>query len=134
MYDTVLLLDPYGHGYEQILLGIPFSCMQNVLSGANSVVQCSSFIGTVWKSSSSTSEDSGEVVLELVEVSMLSSLKDRQCCTDLAGECVRLQVDVTGLNGVLCMGLKEACSKLDTLCMHGVLHKGVGTSLLEPLL
>ena len=131
MYDTVLLLDPYGHGYEQILLGSPFSCMQNVLSGANSVVQCSSSIGTVWKSSSLTSKDSGEVVLELVEVSMLSSLMDRQCHTDLAGECVRLQV--TGLHGVLCMGLKEACSKLDTWCMHGILHKGVGTSSLEPL-
>ena len=133
MYDTVLLLDLYGHGYEQILLGSPFSCMQNVLSGANSVVQCSSSIGTVWKSSSLMSEDSGEVVLELVEVSMLSSLKDRWHHTDLAGECVRLQVDVTGLHGVLCMGLKEACSKLDTWCMHGILHKGVGTSSLEPL-
>ena len=131
MYDTVLLLDLYGHGYEQILYGSPFLCMQSVLSGANSVVQCSSSIGTVWKSSSSMSEDSGEVVLELAEVSMLSSLKDRWHHTDLAGECVRLQV--TGLHGVLCTGLKEACSKLDTWCMHGVLHKGVGTSSLEPL-
>ena len=130
IYDTVLL-DPYGHGYEQILLGSPLSCMQNVLSGANSVVQCSSSIGTVWKSSSLMSKDSGEVVLELGKVSMLSSLKDSQCLTDLAGECVRLQV--TGLHGVLCMGLKEACSKLDTWCMHGILHKGVGTSSLEPL-
>ena len=129
MYDTVLLLNPYGHG--QILLGSPFSCMQNVLSGANSVVQCSSSIGTVWKSSSSISEDSGEVVLEPVEGSMLSSLKDRWCCTDPVGECVRLQV--TGLHGVLCMGLKEACSQLDTWCMCGILCKGVGTSSLEPL-
>ena len=111
-----------------------FLCMQNVLSGANSVVQCSSSIGTVWKYSSLTSEDSGEILLELVEVSMLSSLKDRRHHTDLAGECVRLQVDVAGLHGVLCTGLKEACSKLDTWCMHGILHKGVGTSLLEPLL
>ena len=74
---------------------------------------------------------SGEVVLELGEVSMLSSLKDSQRLTDLAGECVRLQV--TGLHGVLCTGLKEACSKLDTWCMCGVLCKGVSTSLLEPL-
>ena len=90
MYDTVLLLGPYGHGCEQILFGSPFSCMQNVLSGANSIVQCSSSRGTVWKSSSLQSEGSGEVVLELIEVSMLSSLKVRWCCTDLAGECVRL--------------------------------------------
>ena len=48
------------------------------------------------------SEDSGEVVLELVEVSILLLLKDRWCHTDLAGECVGLQV--TGLHGVLCMG------------------------------
>ena len=93
----------------------------------------SSSIGTVWKSSSSMSEDSGEILLELVEVSMLSSLKDRQHHTDLVGECVRLQVDVAGLHRVLCTGLKEACSKLDTWCMHGILCKGVGTSLLEPL-
>ena len=79
------------------------------------------------------SKDSGEVLLELVEVSMLSPLKDRWHHTDLAGECVRLQVDVTGLHGVLCTRLKEACSKLDTWCMRGVLHKGVGTSSLEPL-
>ena len=49
---------------------------------------------------------SGEVVLELGEVSMLSSLKDSQRLTDLAGECVRLQV--TGLHGVLCTGLKRS--------------------------
>ena len=62
------------------------------------------------------SEDSEEVLLELVEVSMgsLSSLKDRQPCTGLAGECVRSLADVTGQHGVLCAGLKEACSKLDT--------------------
>ena len=63
---------------------------------------------------------------------MLSSLKDRRHCTDLAGECVRLQA-VAGLHGVLCTGLKEACSKLDTWCMCGVLCKGVGMSSLEPL-
>ena len=77
------------------------------------------------------SEDSGEVVLRLVEVSKLSLLKERWCHTALAGECMGLQV--TGLCGVLCMGLKEACSKLDMWCMCGILRKGVGTSSLEPL-
>ena len=108
IYDTVLL-DLYGHGYEQILLGSPFLCMQNVLSGGNSVVQCSSSIGTVWKSSSLLSEDPGEVLLELVEVSMgsLSLLKARWWHTGLTGECVRSMADVTGLHGVLCAGLKR---------------------------
>ena len=107
--------------------------MQSVHSGTISVDQNSSSRGTVWKSSSSSrSEDSGELVLEPVEVSILSSLKDRWHLTDLAGECVGLQV--TGLHGVLCAGLKEACSKLDMWCMRGVVHKGVDTSSLEPLL
>ena len=105
--------------------------MQSVRSGTISVDQNSSSRGTVWKSSS-MSEDSGELVLELVEVSILSSLKDRWHLTDLAGECVGLQV--TGLHGVLCVGMKGACSKLDTWCMRGVLRKGVSTSSLEPLL
>ena len=133
-YDIVLF-DLYGHGYEQLLLGSPFLCMHRVLSGANSVVQCSLSSGTVWKSSSSVSEHSGQVVLELVEVSMgsLSSLKDRQWRTGLAGECVRSSVDVAGLHGVLCVGWKEACSKLETWCIRCVLHKGVGMSSLEPL-
>ena len=47
--------------------------------------------------------------------------------------CVRLLPDVTGLHGVLCAGSKDACSMLDTWCMHGILCKGVGKSLLEPL-
>ena len=106
--------------------------MQSVHSGTISVDQNLSSRGTVWKSSSSSmSEDSGEVVLELVDVSILSSLKDRWHLTDLAGECVGLQV--TDLCGVLCIGLKEACSKLDTWCMHGILCKGVGISSLEQL-
>ena len=79
--------------------------MQRVLSGTISVDQNLSSRGTVWKSSFLMSEDSGEVVMELVEVSMLSSLKDRWRHTDLAGECVGLQI--TGLHGVLCTGLKE---------------------------
>ena len=106
--------------------------MQNVYSGTISVDQNSLSRGTVLKSSSSSmSEDSGEVVLRLVEVSKLSSLKERWHHTDLTGECVGLQV--TGLHGVLCMRLKEACSKLDMWCMCGVLCKGGGTSSLEPL-
>ena len=106
--------------------------MQRVHSETISVDQNSSSRGTVWKSSSSSmSEDPGEVVLRLVEVSKLSSLKERRHRTDLAGECVGLQV--TGLCGVLCMGLKEACSKLDMWCMCGILHKGVSTSSLELL-
>ena len=130
-----VLLDLYGHGYEQTLLGSPFLCMQNVRSGANSVAQCSSSIGTVWKSSSSMSEDSGVISLELLEVSMgsLSLLKDRQWHTGLAGECVRSLADVTGLRGVLCAGLKDACFMLVTWCMCGILHKGVGKSSLGPL-
>ena len=73
--------------------------MQNVLSGANSVVQCSSSIGTVGKSSSSlddssSSEGSRGVSLELSEVSMCtgkvsrfrSPLKDRHWQTGLTGE------------------------------------------------
>ena len=116
-----------------MLFGSPFSCMQSVHSGTISVDQNLSSRGTVWKSSSSfsRSEDSGELVLELVEVSILSSLKDRWHLTDLAGECVGLQV--TGVHGVLCAGLKDACSKLDTWCMHGIVCKGVGTSSFESL-
>ena len=35
----------------------------------------------------------------------------------------------------MCTGLKDACSMLETWCMHGVFHKGVGKSaVLEPLL
>ena len=49
------------------------------------------------------------------------------------GECVRSLAGVTGLHGVLCIGSKEACSKLEIWYMHGVLHKGIGKSLLEPL-
>ena len=72
MYEDVPLV-LYGHGYDHTLLGNPFSCMQNVLSGIISVVQCSSSKGTVWKSSSSEdsslSEGSDAISLEL-EVSM----------------------------------------------------------------
>ena len=107
--------------------------MQSVHSGTISVDQYSSSSGTVWKSSSSSSrsEGSGELVLDLLGVSKLSLLKDRRRLTSFSGECV--WVLVTGLCGMLCAGLKDACSKLHTYCMHGVVRKGVGTSSLEPL-
>ena len=70
-------------------------------------------------------------MLELFGVSILSSLKDRWHRTCLTGECVGVQV--TGLHGVLCAGLKDACSKLDMWCMRGIVRKGVGTSSFEPL-
>ena len=94
--------------------------MQNVLSGIISVDQYSSSIGTVWKSSSSMSEDSGVVSLELSEVSMglLSLLKDRWQHTGLAGVYVRSLADVTGLLGVLCCVQGQ---KMHVLCwIHGV--------------
>ena len=34
----------------------------------------------------------------------------------------------------MCAGSKDACSMLETWCMHGVFHKGVGKSVLEALL
>ena len=113
--------------------------MQNVLSGTISVVQCSSSIGTVWKSSSSfddssLSEGSGAASLELSEVSIhtgevSSLLKDRQWCTGLVGVCVRLLDVGTGLCGVVCVGSKDACSKLGTWSIRGIFLKGVGRSV-----
>ena len=45
-------------------------------------------------------------------------LNDRQQCTGLVGVCGELQgVMVTVLWGVVCTGLKDACSMLDTWCM-----------------
>ena len=90
--------------------------MQNVCSGIILADQNSSSSGTVWKSSSSSSsvsrsEHCGKLLSGLAVVSMLSSLKDRWHLTDLAGECVGVQVAV--LCGVLCTGLKDALSKLE---------------------
>ena len=82
--------------------------MQNVLSGTISVVQCSSSIGTVWKSSSSSddsgaedpSEDSGTApwsaseLLTHIGVGLdfwsLSESKDRWQHTGLVGVCESL--------------------------------------------
>ena len=55
--------------------------------------------------------------------------------TGLVGVCGELQcVMVTLLQGVVCAGLKDACSMLDIWCMRGVFLKGVGRSTVsEPL-
>ena len=58
--------------------------------------------------------------------SELSEVNDRQWHTGLVGVCGELQgVMVTVLWGVVCAGLKDACSMLDTWCMEGVFLKGV---------
>ena len=66
--------------------------MQNVLSGTISVVQCSSSIGTVWKSSSS-SECSG-VLSGSWSLSELLEVNDRWQCTGLGGVCGEPQYNV----------------------------------------
>ena len=66
--------------------------MQNVLSSTISVIQCSSSIGTVWKSSSS-SECSGELS-ESWSLSELLEVNDRQQCTGLGGVCGEPQCSV----------------------------------------
>ena len=63
--------------------------MQNVLSGTISVVQCSSSIGTILKSSSSSDELSGELCDELSGSWSLSELSERnvrQWHTGLGGD------------------------------------------------
>ena len=107
--------------------------MQNVLSGTISVVQCSSSIGTVWKSSSS-SECSGELSGSW-SISELSEINDRWWHTGLGGVCGEPQCGVVaGQQGVVCAGSKDACSMLETWCIYGVFCKGVGKSaVLEPL-
>ena len=45
-------------------------------------------------------------------------------------QCVKVAV----LQGVVCAGLKDACSMLDMWCMQGVFHKGVGRSAVLELL
>ena len=106
--------------------------MQNVLSSTISIVQCSSSIGTVWKSSSS--ECSGELSGSW-SLSELSEVNDRWQHTGLGGICGEPQCGVVaGQQGVVYAGSKDACSLLEMWCMHGVFHKGVGKSaVLEPL-
>ena len=133
-----------------MLFGNPFLCMQKVLSGTISDVQCWSSSGTVGKSSSSSglSEYTGMLSgswssSELLECTgvlsgscSLSEVNDRWQCTGLVGVCGELWcVMVTVLQGVVCAGLKDACSMLDMWCMQGVFLKGVGRSTVsEPLL
>ena len=90
--------------------------MQNVLSGTISVVQCSSSRCTVWKSSSS-SEYSG-VLSGSWSSSELSEVNHRQQHTGLGGVCGELQIIVVVvLQGVVCVGSKDAYSMLDMWCM-----------------
>ena len=93
--------------------------MQKVLSGTISDVQCSSSSGTVGKSSSSSglSEYTG-VLSGTWSSSKLLEVNDRQWHTGLVGVRGELQcVMVTVLQGVVCAGLKDACSMLDMWCM-----------------
>ena len=112
--------------------------MQNVLSGTISVVQCSLSIGTVWKSSSSY-ECSGVLCSGVLSgywsLSEMSEVNDRQWHTGLGGVCDEPWFSaVAGQQGVVCARSKDACSMLETWCMHGVFCKGVGKSaVLEPL-
>ena len=145
IYDTVLL-DPYGHGHEQTLLGSPFSCMQNVLSSANSVVQCSSSIGIVGNPHPNMNPHHQKVQV-LYHQNYVK-------CPCVAGRChvlghywrtgddvltwvgmtvywseVDQQVDVVWKR----TGWNDACSKPDTWYTQRVFHKGVGKSSFEPL-
>ena len=100
--------------------------MQNVLSGTISIFQCSLSIGIAWKSSSSSECSrvlSGSwlpfelsVCIEVLCGSWsILELKDRCQHTGLVGICESLLgVEVTALQGVVCAGLKDAWSKLDT--------------------
>ena len=90
--------------------------MQNVLCGTISVVQCSSSIGTVWKSSS-LSQCSGELSGSWL-LSELLEVKDRLQCTGLGGVHGEPQFSmIAGRQGVVCAGLKDACSMLNMWCM-----------------
>ena len=67
--------------------------------------------------------------------SELLEVNDRQWYTGLRGVHGEPQCGmVAGWQGIVCVRLKDACSMLDTWCMRGVFHKGVGRSaMLEPL-
>ena len=108
--------------------------MQNVLSGAISVVQCLSSRCTVWKSSSSSEYSGGRS--GSWSSSELSEVNDKWWRTGLGGVNGLLWFAVAVvLRGIVCARLKDACSMLDMWCMQGVFCKGVGRSaVLEPLL
>ena len=95
-------------------------------SGVSSEVQCSSSKGTIWKSSSSSSE-LAEHTWALSGMQLSTELKDKHLHTGLGSVCGVLQ-------GVVRTGLNEACSMLEAWWMWGVLHNGVGKSMVsEPL-
>ena len=93
--------------------------MYNVLSGISSEVQCSSFRGTIWKSSSSSSSSE--------HLGVLGELNDSHLCTGLGGVC--------GIfHGVTGAGSNEACSMLETWWILSVFLNGVGKSTVsEPV-
>ena len=72
-----------------MLFGNPFLCMQKVLSGTISDVQCLSSSGTVGRSSSSSGLSECTGVLS--GSWSLSELNDRQWCTGMVGVCGELQ-------------------------------------------
>ena len=71
-----------------------------------------------FKNLSSSSSELSEHAGVLSEEWSVSELKDKWWCTGLVGVCGELQgVMVTVLQGVVCTGLKDACSRLETWCM-----------------
>ena len=99
--------------------------MHNVLSGISSEVQCSSFRGTVWKSSSSSSSSEHSGVLAGVLSSI--ELNDSHLCTGLGEVC-------SVFHGVTGAELNEACSMLETWWILGVFLNRVGKSTVSELL
>ena len=89
---------------------------KKVLSGTISAVQCSSSRGTVGKSSSISEYTS--VLPGSWSSSELWEVNDRQWHTGMVGVHGKLWcVMVAGLQGVVCAGLKDACSMLDMWSM-----------------
>ena len=100
--------------------------MHNVLSGISLEAQCSSFRGTILKSSSSASSSEHSGVLAGVLSSV--ELNDSHLCILVWVEFVVYCHGVTGT------GLNEACSLLETWWIHGVFLNGVGKLIVsEPL-
>ena len=91
--------------------------MHNALSGISSEAQCSSFRGTVSKSSSSSSSSEHSGVLAGVLSSV--ELNDSHLHTGLGGVC-------GVLHGVTGTGSNEACCMLETWRILGVFLNGVG--------
>ena len=100
-------------------IGLTHAVIHNVLSGISLEAQCSSFRGTVWKSSSSSSYSEHSGVLAAVLSSV--ELNDSCLCTGLGGVC-------GVFHGVTGAGSNEACSMLETWWIIGVFLNGVGRS------